>query len=160
MTYDLPPDALDRDLVFDFFWRFSTFECALKREGFLRVGSDDAAQADWSRFGREIRSGFRDPDSPELSAALRFLESRPPRMQVVRNGVLGWDDLRPSHGSREAYALLLIRVIRNNLFHGGKYPDGPVKSLERDRDLLAAASVVLEACYDLHPGMARRRNAA
>jgi hypothetical protein len=32
-----PSDALDRDIVFRFFWFFSVFECALKR-GLNRTG--------------------------------------------------------------------------------------------------------------------------
>ena len=53
MTFRLPPTVLDRDLVLDFFWKFSVFECALKREGFLRVGRNDGAEPDWDGFGCE-----------------------------------------------------------------------------------------------------------
>ena len=58
MTFRLSASALDRELVFDFFWKFSVFECALKREGFLRARGNGAAEPDWGRFGREIQRQF------------------------------------------------------------------------------------------------------
>ncbi len=47
MTFRLSPQQLERDLVFDFFWKFSVFECALKRERFLKIGRNNAAEPDW-----------------------------------------------------------------------------------------------------------------
>jgi len=64
MTYRLPPDALDRDLVLNFFWKFSVFECALKREGYLKPGWNNAAEPDWNRFGRDIQGRFQQISSP------------------------------------------------------------------------------------------------
>lgn len=52
--------------------------------------------------------------------------------------------------------LLLLRTVRNNLFHGGKYPDGPVDEIPRNKAILGAALAVLEGCFELHPGVARR----
>lgn len=46
MAYDATPDWLDRNLVLDFFWKFSVFECALKREGFLQMSRDGSAKPD------------------------------------------------------------------------------------------------------------------
>jgi hypothetical protein len=54
MTFRLPPHALDRDLVLDFFWKFSVFECALKRAGFLKTGRNNGAVPDWDRFDSEV----------------------------------------------------------------------------------------------------------
>ena len=80
MTHRLPPQALDRDLVLEFFWKFSVFECALKREGFLRAGRNNAAKPDWDRFGREVQGRFAQVSFPGFKEAvdeLRRLSLRP-----------------------------------------------------------------------------------
>ncbi len=161
MPYDAPPDCIDRDLVLEFFWKFSVFECALKRERFLRVGRNDAAQPDWQRFGESIRGRFGEVRVDGFQEAVRALTEAAPRRQVVRNGQLGWDNLQRGPGeSEEEFVLRLVKTARNNLFHGGKYPDGPVPEVARNRAILRAALRVLEGCYELHPGLARWVQAA
>lgn len=164
-NYSEPPDALDRDLVLQFFWRFSGFECALKREGFLRQqrppDPGNTAEPDWKAFARAIHGRFGEVKKTSFQEAVAFLVRDPPRRQVVRDGSLGWQPLsRMDKDSDEDFLLLLVRTIRNNLFHGGKYPDGPIDEVARDQDLLRAALEVLEACYELHPGIARWASAA
>ena len=159
MGYDASPDALDRDLVFDFFWHFSVFECALEREGYLKAGRGDYAQADWKAFAETIHGRFEVPCGDPLQEAINVLRGRPPRRQIVRDGRLAWGAVERS-SSFERYVLTLVKTTRNNLFHGGKYPDGDIAEVERDRTLLQAALKVLERCYELHPGLARWRDAA
>jgi len=156
MTFRLPPDALDRDLVLDFFWKFSVFECALKREGFLKTGQNNGAQPDWDRFGSEVRGRFAQVADPGFGEAVRKLKKLSPRRQVVRDGRLGWDPIVQGPGdSEEAYVLRLLKTARNNLFHGGKYPDGPIEEVARDRDILRTALAILDGCYELHDGVKR-----
>ena len=161
MGYDLGPDALGGDLVCRFFWQFSVFECALKREGFLHEGFHGEAQADWAAFADSIVGRFGSVRWLAFEGALELLESQPPRHQVVNNGRLAWEGTLPGNGeSRERFVLRLVRVVRNNLFHGGKYPDGPIPQVERDSNLISAALEVLRVCYELHPHIARWRDAA
>lgn len=156
MPYTLPPEALDRDLVLEFFWKFSVFECALKREGFLKTGRNDAAEPDWNRFGGEVQGRFSQVRLPGFKESVERLERLSPRRQVVRNGAIGWEVVvRKPGDSSEAYILRLLKTTRNNLFHGGKYPEGPVEEIARDRNILLAASTILDACYELHPGVRR-----
>jgi hypothetical protein len=156
MPYDESPDALDRDLVLDFFWRFSVFECALKREGFLRASRNDAAEPDWPRFAESILGRFGEVRAAGFNEAVRTLTASSPRRQVVRDSRLVWEELtRQPNDCEEAFILRLVKTSRNNLFHGGKYPDGPVAEVARDRAILRAALKVLEGCYELHPGVAR-----
>lgn len=156
MTFKLSPRALDRDLVFDFFWKFSAFECALKREGFLRAGRKNAAEPDWDCFGREIQGRFARVSDPGFKEAVKELVRLSPRRQVVRDGELQWDIVVRSEGeSDEAFTLRLLKTARNNLFHGGKYPDGPIDEIARDRNVLRAALVILEGCYEIHAGVKR-----
>jgi len=155
MPYDASPDPLDRDLVLDFFWKFSVFECALKRERFLRAGRNDAAEPDWSSFGRSITGRFRDVAVSGFTVAIETLEAASPQRQVVREGRLTWEAVKRQPGdSREQFVLRLAQTARNNLFHGGKYPDDRVEEVARDKAILRAALKVLEGCYELHPGVA------
>jgi len=79
-----------------------------------------------------------------------------PRRQVVRNGRLGWAPIvRQAGESDEVYVLRLLRASRNNLFHGGKYPDGPIDEVARDRDILRAGLTIPAGCYELHAGVKR-----
>ncbi len=156
MAYDLPPDGLDRDLVLRFFWKFSAFECALKREGFLRTGRNDAAEPDWTGFGKSLRDRFPEIKSEDFHESIGTLKTLAPRRQVVRDGRLAWDPVSHATGeSDEEHVLRLLKTTRNNLFHGGKYPDGPIDEVARNNAVLLAALGVLEGCYVLHPSLTR-----
>ena len=154
MTFALSASALDHELVFEFFWKFSVFECALKREGFLRAGRHDAAEPDWDLFGREIQGQFAQVSIRDFREAVAELRHLSPRRQIVRDGRLGWDPVvRQESESDEVFTLRLLKTARNNLFHGGKYPDGPIDEIARNRKILRAAIMILDGCYDLHAGL-------
>ena len=161
MDFTCPPDALDRDLVFDFFWKFSVFECALKREGFLREGFNGAAEADWNEFSREVKDQFAQISNAAFKAAVEELAKLSPQRQVVRGGKLAWESAkRGADESDGAHTLRLLKISRNNLFHGGKYPDGDIEELARNKKILGAALTILTGCYALHSGVRRRIDAA
>jgi hypothetical protein len=161
ISYNAPVDMLDRDLVLDFFWRFSVFECALKREGFLRAGRNCAAEPDWKKFGECIRDRFKEVSVNGFHEAVHTMRAVSPRRQVVRNDKLDWEELRQNPDeSEEGFILRLVKTTRNNLFHGGKYPDGPIAEVAHDKKILQAALKILEGCYELHPGIARWVEAA
>ena len=145
MHYNVSPDPLDRDLVIDFFWKCSVFECALKREGFLRKGYNDVAEPDWDEFGRSIARRFGEVRTVGFQEAVCALKKASPCRQVVRDGRLAWKELvqRPDE-SDEKFVLRLVKTARNNLFHGGKYPDGQIAEISRDKDILRAASKFLK----------------
>ncbi len=155
MNWNLPPDELDRELVFEFFWRFSVFECALKATGFVRArGMSDAAEADWDLFAQEI--DFRKCSTPGLPQAVTALRQLNPKRQVFRGGRLVWEEQAPTKNKGEQYTIELLKRVRNNLFHGGKYPDGPIGQVERDQKILRAALTILNGCYDAHAGVRNR----
>ncbi len=154
MTFALSASALDRELVFEFFWKFSVFECALKREGFLRTGGDDAAEPDWSRFGRAIEGQFTQVSVKGFREAVAELGHLSPQRQIVRDSRLTWVPIvRKESDSDEVFTLRLLKTARNNLFHGGKYPDGPIDEIARNRKILCAAIMILDGCYELHAGL-------
>ena len=72
-----------------------------------------------------------------------FLESEPPRRQAVSGHDIDWKDTSIGNGEQhENYVLRLVRIVRNNLFHGGKYPIpvGPMEDVGRNRELLNASN--------------------
>jgi hypothetical protein len=133
-------DLPERDLVFRFTATFSRIEFALKKNGFV-CGQD--AKPNWDRFARETSDLYECADT-ETRAAIDALFSDPPRKQVFRDGYLDWEKCEPT--SRDnASLLVLVRRIRNNVFHGGKFPF----NIDRDAALLRNALIVLKATIAL-----------
>jgi hypothetical protein len=143
----------DQDLVFSFFAVFSRFEYALKRSGFLKR-QDGRAEPNWDEFANTLRGKLSEVPDAQFIEARRFLLAEPPKTQVVAQGHLGWQDTLCGSGeSEERYLLRLVSTVRNNLFHGGKYPY-PFASVDepsRDTRLLQAAIAILQACLTSSP---------
>ncbi len=144
-------EALLSDLpkmTIEFFAVFSRFECALKRAGFLKRGRKDAAEADWDKFAQELdgRSGNRFLDRVPDSE----LRKKPPKRQIVTaDGALDFGQACTIRSTTDLF--VAVRRVRNNLFHGGKYPSGPVDDAERNEKLLRAAIGVLDLALEACP---------
>lgn len=139
----------DQKRVFRFFALFSRWECALKRY-FPKRGQYGEAQSDWEKFADEVAGGMAGINSPSYEEARAHLLNSPPHRQHFENNQVTWQpNPKRSDETDTRYLLRVVRDVRNNLFHGGKYQDGPVHELARDRRLIDAASAVLEACVDL-----------
>ena len=136
---------------------FSRFEYTLKQTGFVieRFGS---AFADWDAFATErLQPKLNGIHNPTFVAARTLLLSDPPKRQIKDKhaGKWHWDPATPQrNGESDAqYLLRLVRNVRNNLFHGGKYPEGPVMDSQlRDRQLLEACLNVIGECCSLDSG--------
>jgi len=146
-------DGVDRELVFDFFWKFSLLERSLKKEGFLRAGRDQAAGVDWSKFGKKVSRRFQQVPTAGFHEAVELLKRLSPKRQIVNdNQELDWELIeRHSDNTDEEFVLKLLRTVRNNLFHGGKYPAGLMEELARDQEIMRAASTVLDGILSLVP---------
>lgn len=148
MPFDLPPEVLGEN-VCKFFWKFSVIEYALKKNGFLK-GSKSYVQPDWNKFAQKIDGCFGDVTIVGFEEACCKLKENPPKQQIIDGNRLGWGEPKEQGGkSSEEYIVCLVKRIRNNLFHGGKYPSGLVDSIERDSELIDAALVVLEGLLQL-----------
>ncbi len=146
----------ERDLTFQFFAMFSRFECALKRAGFIVKGPKDVksrndARADWDRYAARFAE-FVGEDG-RISTVGSQLMSQPPRRQVVAGvgsesaSTLSWKDTPRNRGESDAaYVLRLVRVIRNNLFHGGKYPLARPDDTAHQQQRLQTSIDVLKYC--------------
>lgn len=144
--------VIDKELVAIFFIVFSRFEYALKRT--IKYAKKDrygGAMADWKKFAKNHNSAFKPEQIPELKSAVDYIHTKPPKKQVIREGVLGWEeDVEHNDTSRLEQTLCAVRRVRNNLFHGGKFPMvGPVEDPGRDTILLESCMTILEECLKL-----------
>jgi hypothetical protein len=108
------------------------------------------AKANWDRFASQVDEQFPVND-PDVTAAIAFYSAEPPRKQVGVNGALGWSAPVARNGNEPLLVWLLraVRVVRNNLFHGGKFPTFVFTDPSRNGALLRHAIVILAAALPL-----------
>lgn len=142
----------DRNIVYQFFGFFSRFEYALKRRGYLKPGKK--ANPNWEEYANSIQGRFRRVKDTDFSKAINLFLKEPPKTQVVSGNNLTWVDTIQGPGEHEEhYILRLVRTVRNNLFHGGKFPIpiGPLADVARNQKLLEAGITVLRQCLEFSP---------
>lgn len=143
-------DSQDRKLAWEFFVFFSRFEYALKRSSTYLKGGPSRAQPDWNLFAVDHEGEFQQLARPDVLEAVRYFRLHPPLKQVVAEGRLGWSEPLPYSPIAELKWLLLsVGRVRNNLFHGGKFPLHNVSDPSRDRVLLEHSLTILNACVPL-----------
>lgn len=146
MAY-LESTVINRELISDFFLRFSRFEFALKVTGYA-TGSESRVDPDWTRFAKDIQEIFDWNRDPALVEACELYIYTPPQKQVLVNGELAWSTTLPGQWSEHSVAFLLelVRRVRNNLFHGGKYNGQFHEETARNEALLAGGLRILQEC--------------
>ena len=141
----------DRTMVFRFFLAFSRFEYALKRAGFLRKEKIPKAEADWDRFSQENNAAFeRLFKSQRLQSACDFYDKNPPKKQIYKDGTLDWGEAPQQNPTYLLNLLRMVRRVRNNLFHGGKF-SSLITEPARDRNLIKNSLTILKDCLPLNP---------
>ena len=120
-----------------FFAVFSRFEYALKRR----------AEADWTRFANGLGKPFF--DEVLRSERATVLIHQPPKKQINEKGQLTWQDATEINNVTELFKAVCL--VRNNLFHGGKYPQAPIDDRSRNQELLLQAKFVLERALERCP---------
>lgn len=133
------PDNLDK-LAIELFRKFARIEYALKAAGFHN--GEGKASADWNKFACSVK-GLLEHDST-IAEAVKYMKEQPPKMQVVRDGLLKWEVAAPD-ASDTHELLLCVRRVRNNLFHGGKFNEHWFEP-ERSVPLLRHSLSILDAC--------------
>jgi hypothetical protein len=118
-------------------------EARLKRSGYV-AGNEKQVSADWDRFAHDIAAIASELLAPIISSC-PYLASHPPKKQVLDGTRLVWKVRGPSGGSPIEEILLSVRTVRNNVFHGGKFPEGPVTEPLRDEQLIGDCLAVLHA---------------
>ena len=149
----LVPDEM-RPLVFDFFTFFSRFEFALKNSGYLQ--KKDRAEPHWDAFAKKNTEEFSKLQNQELSVAKTYLIDNPPLRQMVGARGMEWKEIHFADDQKSLVTYIrIVKQVRNNLFHGGKFPLRPVIDPARDRDLLQHSLVILQHCVQLEEKVQR-----
>ena len=145
---------IDQDTVMEFFVVFSRFEFALKRTGYLKR-HNGKAEPDWRKFETKHKDEFDSEKEPELREAWNYIDKDPPKKQVVVDGELDFEvDERLKGKSPFEKATLAVRTVRNNLFHGGKFPrSGIVDDPACKTTLLKKCTLLIEEMLELDPNV-------
>lgn len=147
----------DMLLAFEFFILFSRFEYALKKTGVVRFckgvtvckGSEvKRATPNWESFAKYIQIPFSEIECEELKVSTSYIFENPPQIQTCDTG---WKDFKESLNAENQsvhWLIEAIKQVRNNLFHGGKYPLQLIDESSRDKVLLEHSMTILRACLN------------
>ena len=134
----------NRETLLEFFATYSRLEYALKRKQCTK-SNDGNAEPDWLKFISENKNNFDPEKNDILKKSVDYLLSFPAQKQIVKNGQL---DFVVSPDTKSGPTLCRIyhclRITRNNLFHGGKFPYKPVSELSRNNNLIRHCLIVLK----------------
>lgn len=144
--------GVDKELVMEFFVVFSRFEFALKKAKYLKK-KNGKAFPDWDAFSKKHKDGFNPKREIQLKEAWDFLKKEPPMTQIVFDGQLDFKVDKQLTGKFSLFeAQRAVRTVRNNLFHGGKFPkSGVVDDPARKTKLLSMCLVLLKEMLKLDP---------
>jgi len=152
--------TVSKELLLEFFLTFSRFEYALKATGYYKrrpVKPPDwpKAEPDWDRFAASLRKIFNSTAKDGLLQACAFFNDSPPNQQVLNSHGVAWETpVHPNNESEIEFLLRMVRCVRNNLFHGGKYNNDVHESKHRTEAFLRHALTILSACLKLAPQQA------
>lgn len=127
-----------------FFRVFSRFEYSLKRSKYAK-SNHNTVEVDWEKFANTYKQKYSDARKEESEIdAIKYFKENPPKKQILEKGVLSWEQTKSNFESSNELGeiLVLIRRVRNNLFHGGKYPVSPIPESARD-DVLLKNSITI-----------------
>jgi len=136
----------------DFFLVLSRLEFALKLTGYL-TADKKGVKPDWDRFATTIKKTFDSESNEELSIAIQYYLGFPPQKQIFKNGKLDWATSPPKNSSEIERAIILIRRVRNNLFHGGKYNQQAHDETARNEELLKMGITILKEAMRHEPNV-------
>jgi hypothetical protein len=129
------------------FWvQFSRVEFALKATRFARGREGESAFPAWDDFGSEVADAIAPQADEPLARAVEYILAHPPKKQIVEGLRARFEAVASPTGKPtdiEA-AMVYMRRVRNNLFHGGKYFEQDVAN--RDELLIDASMTILESC--------------
>jgi len=139
---------IDNSLSTVFILMFSRFEYSLKNIGCF-IGSEKKVSADWDGYSRkeEIKEIFNNIEEQEIIDAVNYLIENPPKKQVIIDDNVVWKNSPPdSNLPKSEQAILMVRRIRNNLMHGGKFHGAYQPEVARDTKLIESSIHVLNYC--------------
>ncbi|MCC7596729.1 hypothetical protein IGS61_04475 [Janthinobacterium sp. FW305-129] len=150
MNGPFPRMPLPQELAYEFIGIFARCEYALKSTDFAR-GGEVSVEANWDKFATSIDESFRRVPAQPFMDAVHYLLTEPPRKQVLREGRVDWNNSPPDVNLPDAQkVLLMVRRVRNNLFHGAKIWSPEYDNRERDIKLVEASLCVLKHVVELN----------
>ena len=128
-------------IAFDFFYWFSRFEFALKENRRLKnIAIGVKAEPGWDKFINEWSDQYSASDE-----AKALIAASPRRQVVAASGELEWKNVKSNECRNElAKVIILLKTVRNNLFHGGKHGADGWDDPARTEKLLKLGMAVLE----------------
>ena len=135
-------------LALEFFIKFSRLEFAMKkcaRESMEK--EDDFVECRGKRFYFQYDRLNIDWDDFQDDDCVAYLRKYPPKKQVCKDGEgYSWED------AGKDTPIEYMKVIRNNLFHGGKHGAltfaGNGEDIDSSLKLLRAALTILKKCLE------------
>ena len=142
---------MPHELACEFLAVFSRFEYALKSTEYA-CGNENKVEPCWDRFSNHIDGAFNKITEPEFLKATDYLLKNPPRKQALSKDRIIFNDQTIDNKQAKANQVFkMIRTVRNNLFHGGKYlPYGEMEE-GRNKRLVESSLLILKSCVHLHP---------
>jgi len=129
---------------FEFLYWFSRFEYTLKENGYFFKDRYNNALPNWNKFIEDFENKYH------LTREASLLLHLKPQKQIVNNNELDWEE--PTLGGSDLNKTIqCIKIVRNNLFHGGKH-----LSTDKERDLKLishATSAIKQIAYIDNFGM-------
>lgn len=138
---------IDLDRATEFLVAFARLEYSAKAVGFLS-GNERQAAVDWDALAKHLSAGFRNQlsENPRVKSAFQELQEKPPKKAVLKDGSLEFESSEPQNVGEAMEALLYLKRIRNNLFHGGK--GFKIEEADRDDHLVALGLTLIYAFAD------------
>jgi hypothetical protein len=138
--------GVDRNLVLAFLMAFARAEHALKDAGFADAGNG-AIYICWDRFAREMGQKALSSQDASTQEAIDYVMKNPPNKQAL--GPKRWKKRKQQPCQDPAEFLIQsVRVVRNNLFHGGKEMASYL--VERDSTLIQSCLLILRHLVNGH----------
>ncbi len=128
---------------------FSRFEYALKSLGYVRQ-QGERVLIEWRRLAAETSPYI--PLDHALLQEVAPLVAEPPAKQVVRQGHLEWllEGPPPTDEVDLEWLLEMTYRVRNNLFHGGKWPFDSARDVRLINAGEAVLAIFVAVRNDLH----------
>lgn len=154
---ELLASVSDRELVYNFVCLFAGMEYALKRSGWLkppkRPGDEVRADADWRKFTDEsLKDALATGTPRQVVEAVKLLQKKggPKEQYRTKEGYLDWRTVAGKPTDSDEWRMIrLVKTVRNNLFHGGKYGNQAlIGEPAKDVHLLRACSTILKWCIE------------
>ncbi|MGG7564682.1 hypothetical protein ACQ5SO_00780 [Rhodovulum sp. DZ06] len=131
--------CFERD-IYAFFVKFAKFESALKSQGYCRELPRGNAAPHWRRFKTQIS----EVDFPRGSASFELLAAKPKQQMFVDAKVPPVFEEFDPDGTTADKVVDTVKLVRNNLFHGGKHDGGEWDDPDRVLLLARLGAAVLD----------------